>query len=136
MCGRAAQSAHVVENAKQLLGNPDNDDNYRNMAEADTKSSLNLSPGMPSLVFHKDNLSSSNAVFLSEKIWGLVPKAGTKSSPLPDGPSKHYSNLMFNARSESLYEKKTFSNLIQKGKVRFVNFFLYPQDLLHEEFLN
>lgn len=122
MCGRAAQSANAVENAKQLFGNPNNDKQEASniisgkIVEADAKSSLNLSPGMPSLVFHTDNLSSSNTIFLSEKIWGLVPKAGTKSSPLPDGPSKHYSNLMFNARSESLYEKKTFSNLIQKGK--------------------
>jgi putative SOS response-associated peptidase YedK len=94
----------------------------------------NLSPGMKSAIFHlslkknkKDktmeltseatskaignNAETSICIECTEKVWGLVPKSGTAQQPLPKGPSKHFSNLMFNARSDTLYDKRTFRDL-------------------------
>ncbi len=80
----------------------------------------NLSPGMKSTIFHrhfkqlsKNNDSDQTAIITcSEQIWGLVPKPGTKKDPIPPGPSKHFANLMFNARSDTLYDKRTFRDLL------------------------
>jgi putative SOS response-associated peptidase YedK len=96
---------------------------------------FNLSPGMKSIVFmnknkgrrHHDEANSAGTTSTStsttpcscrivstEQTWGIVPKAGTSQNPIPPGPSKHYSNLMFNARSDTLYDKRTFSQLLAK----------------------
>lgn len=87
----------------------------------------NLSPGMKSVIFHADNDVVNHGlkeetrqpnirVKCAEKIWGIVPKSGSKNNPLPAGPSKHFSNLMFNARSDTLYEKQTFRDLVLHKK--------------------
>jgi len=55
--------------------------------------------------------SSSRIITSSSKIWGLCPKHGTPKQPLEKGPGKHFANLMYNARSDTLYEKYTFSKL-------------------------
>lgn len=86
----------------------------------------NLSPGMKSIIFHSqqqehnnhchhDNQNQSKSSFsitCSEQIWGLIPYSGTIDNPLPMGPNKHFSTLMFNARSDTLYDKPTFRNLL------------------------
>lgn len=59
-----------------------------------------------------DGVSSAAPVLCSDvKVWGLVPQRGTRNKPLPGGMGQHFSNLMFNARSETLYEKQTFLRL-------------------------
>jgi len=59
-----------------------------------------------------DGASSGAPVLCSDvKIWGLVPQRGTRNKPLAGGMGQHFSNLMFNARSETLYEKQTFLRL-------------------------
>ncbi len=95
----------------------------------------NLSPGMKSVIFHRRELKKPsknintnlrprggggglNSIACSEQTWGLVPKSGTKNNPIPPGPSKHFANLMFNARSDTLYDKRTFRELL----------FAYPND--------
>ena len=55
--------------------------------------------------------AGSTVIVSSAKTWGLCPKNGTINHPLPDGPGKHFSNLMYNARSDTLYSKRTFSKL-------------------------
>ena len=77
------------------------------------RDNFNLSPGMTSVVFHAT--PTRTGITCSEKIWGLCPKSGSKSHPLPPGVSKHFSNLMYNARSDTLYEKKTFRPLALNG---------------------
>ena len=86
----------------------------------------NLAPGMGSVIFLLDESSASNSsvsinsrLSPTTKVWGIIPKSGTPQSPLPLGPNKHFSHLMYNARSETLYEKRTFRDLALKGNVRF-----------------
>ena len=57
------------------------------------------------------NSSSSTVIVSSAKTWGLCPNNGTVNRPLPEGPGKHFANLMYNARSDTLYDKRTFSKL-------------------------
>jgi len=96
---------------------------------------LNLSPGMKSIVFCKESCATESGttitpatsttiaslIIMREKVWGVVPRAGTKNSPLDDGPGQHFSNLMFNARSDTLYEKKTYRDLAIRGNVRILS---------------
>ncbi len=115
----------------------------------------NLGPGMSSVIFHKQpksttdddvddastractgitqkeknsrssSSSSPSICSTTNKVWGICPKSGTKNHPLPPGPGKHFSNLMFNARSETLYEKRTFRNLALTGNVSNANDAMY-----------
>eukprot|EP00979_Chaetoceros_neogracilis_P002534 scaffold433_cov260-Chaetoceros_neogracile.AAC.61 len=88
----------------------------------------NLAPGAKTIIFHAernhaadDDANHSNklghrtknisTITSSAKTWGLLPKHGTINHPLPEGPGKHYQSIMYNARSDTLYEKKTFSKL-------------------------
>lgn len=52
--------------------------------------------------------------------WGLVTKGGTSQHPLPkDSKARiamHFAGLMYNARSDTLFEKPTFSRLAQQRK--------------------
>eukprot|EP00554_Chaetoceros_debilis_P012229 CAMPEP_0194111350 /NCGR_PEP_ID=MMETSP0150-20130528/10371_1 /TAXON_ID=122233 /ORGANISM="Chaetoceros debilis, Strain MM31A-1" /LENGTH=390 /DNA_ID=CAMNT_0038800757 /DNA_START=230 /DNA_END=1402 /DNA_ORIENTATION=- len=97
--------------------------NAENIDFTSFRDNYNLSPGMESGIFIKQegegkNCSKTNAhiALSSTKLWGLCPKSGTKNHSLPPGPGKHFSNLMYNARSETLYEKRTFQNLALAGK--------------------
>ncbi|KAL7470234.1 hypothetical protein ACHAXS_010476 [Conticribra weissflogii] len=96
----------------------------------------NLSPGNVVMVFRRappskhssspptttDEKPSSNApiVECTPMIWGLLPQRGTSHRPhhLPRNPdfsaSPHYK--LFNARSETVYEKRSFANLILNGQ--------------------
>lgn len=111
-------------------------------ASSETFDNSNLSPGMNALVFVKGTLVTSapaspgpSAAHISrgrregkgvlhdpaptikctEKVWGLVTRGGTVQSPLPPGSTKHFSGLMFNARSDTLYDKRSFRDLALKG---------------------
>ena len=64
---------------------------------------------------HHMNTTRTTSITCSEQVWGIVPKGGSVNHPLPTGVSKHFSNLMFNARSDTLYEKRTFRDLALKG---------------------
>jgi putative SOS response-associated peptidase YedK len=140
MCGRSAQTLAVVGAAASSLGatlpnNPHHDcsnsspstkyaanknDNGEN-SSTDASSqewhdNFNMSPGMNAIVFWKEN----GELRADRKAWGLVPKAGTSQKPLPpSGKTRmalHFSNLMFNARSDTLFTKPTFSRLAGKGQ--------------------
>lgn len=79
---------------------------------------FNLSPGMDAIVFWKDKGKSgkNRTVQCGRKVWGLVPRGGTVTAPLAStGISMHFANLMFNARSDTLWEKATFRSLISAG---------------------
>lgn len=125
MCGRAVLTHVFLQSAVDMMihsntaikdpkdssaGNKKNDSQTNTSVIQDN---YNLSPGMPSVVFHKVN---DGSIVNSVKIWGLVPKGGTKSNPLADGLNKHFENLMYNARSDTLYDKRTFRELAMKGQ--------------------
>lgn len=136
MCGRSAQSVRGVEQAEEELRAAAHQQRItdqsggaasRRHEQASPPShwsssfdNVNMGPGMRGLVLHKggnETSGSSRGIVCEEMVWGLVPKAGTKTSPLPTGPSQHYSNLMFNARSDTLYDKRTFRDLALRGQV-------------------
>ncbi|KAL7520582.1 hypothetical protein ACHAWX_005301 [Stephanocyclus meneghinianus] len=78
----------------------------------------NMSPGNTPHVFRRR--PSSDELECIPMTWGLIPQNGTPHSPhhLPSDPrfssSPHFK--MFNARSETLYEKRSFSGLIRNGQ--------------------
>ena len=101
------------------INNNNNNDNGGN-SSTDASShewhdNFNMSPGMNAVVFWKEN----GELRADRKAWGLVPKAGTSPKPLPPSGNTrmalHFSNLMFNARSDTLFTKPTFSRLAGQG---------------------
>jgi putative SOS response-associated peptidase YedK len=135
MCGRAAQTQAAVGAAAASLGiaapslsTSAPESSSETATESATipttsrsayewRDNYNMSPGMDAMVFFKDD---KGGVTAERKIWGLVPRPGTTQSPLATGMNQHFSNLMFNARSDTLYSKPTFSRLAQTGKTCLV----------------
>mmetsp|Transcript_18677 Transcript_18677/g.51113 ORF Transcript_18677/g.51113 Transcript_18677/m.51113 type:complete len:265 (+) Transcript_18677:41-835(+) len=77
----------------------------------------NLAPGMSAMVFFKDE--NDGQIRMEPKVWGLVTRGGTKNQPLPTGTSmmaQHFQAHMFNARSDTLYERSTFARLASMGR--------------------
>jgi putative SOS response-associated peptidase YedK len=119
MCGRAAYSTRTVDIAAQSLGASHScSAGATDTSAKEQQSSINTSPGHTSHVFRRH--PSSNQAECIPMIWGLIPQHGTEQSPhhLPSDPgfasSPHYK--MFNARSETLYEKRSFSGLMRNGQ--------------------
>ena len=144
MCGRSAQSVRGVEQAEDIIrtagsggagaGGRNRGGNSRQQSSSAPSSSstshwpssynnVNMGPGMRGLVIRKSCNNDDvvdGGIACEEMVWGLVPKAGTKTSPLPEGPAQHYSNLMYNARSDTLYDKRTFRDLALRGQTAVV----------------
>ena len=140
MCIRAAQTRLAVRMAAQILGAPtpssneghghDNDnhnsthnDSNRNdhgNQHCDSEpwtDNFNLCPGMEAMVFWKDKDSSGGSLRCDRKKWGLVPRPGTSKNPLKtDSFNQHFENLMYNARTDTLWNKATFRSLLDKGQ--------------------
>jgi len=77
---------------------------------------FNLSPGMDAMVIWYDR-TPSGTLRATRQIWGLVPRGGTRSAPLSgDTMAQHFALRMFNARSDTLYQKTTFARLAKAGK--------------------
>jgi putative SOS response-associated peptidase YedK len=132
MCGRAAQTQAAVVAAAASLGiaapsvsasapetaasENNNDETVpTSRSSYEWRDNYNMSPGMDAMVFCKDE-KGGGVIRAQRKIWGLVPRSGTQQSPLATGMNQHFSNLMFNARSDTLYSKPTFSRLAATGK--------------------
>lgn len=136
MCGRAAQTRNAVFSAATALGasnadqkgNPTSTDSSTDNQEPQSKSNeaqstsqeftesplkyewrdnFNMSPGMDAMIFFKDG----DEIRMERKIWGIISRGGTRTSPLESGMSQHFQALMFNARSDTLYSKPTFARL-------------------------
>lgn len=157
MCGRTAQTVGAVNAASTSLktnsnfqgrlvdnigprqqppsssGNEDPQDNDpipNSDGSFPWHDNFNLSPGHDAVVF---TMNQQGEIQMDRKIWGLVTKAGTTKNPVPEGPSKHFANLMFNARSDTLFSKPTFSRLLGEGKTCLValdGFFEWKADAL------
>ena len=86
------------------------------------RDNYNLSPGHDCVVFRLnettagDSTGTTTTLEMERKYWGLVVKGGTESSPVPSGASKHFANLMFNARSDTLFTKPTFARLLSQKR--------------------
>jgi putative SOS response-associated peptidase YedK len=134
MCGRTAYSLNAVRAAAAAL---ENVDDVEKVVDADGVTSStrhvrqqrripdgevrrpNTGPGGEYIILRGasgggDELESCGA------IWGLMPNDGTRRIPhrLPDDPefsiSPHYA--MFNARSETIYDKISFRDLVHRGR--------------------
>lgn len=81
---------------------------------------LNSGPGHRHQIFRRSTEGTNGMECTPNAVWGLLPNDGTQQSPhrLPDdgkySVSPHYT--MFNARSETLHDKKSFGNLIRNGQ--------------------
>jgi putative SOS response-associated peptidase YedK len=133
MCGRAAQTEFAIRTAAEVLGanrknasttthgSLDSSSRARTDAtavhknnSASTRDNYNMSPGMDAVVFWLDR--TTRDVKMDRKVWGLVTRGGTQASPVATGMGQHFSNQMFNARSDTLYQRPTFSKLLSTGK--------------------
>lgn len=130
MCGRAAQTNAIVSAAASALGYSNsfrndsrNEDAGTNVPPSidchlslcnvsDDDDNFNMSPGMRAWVFWKEN----GVLKMGQKVWGIIPRHGTTASPLPTGMNHHFTNLMYNARTDTLFEKPTFARLAKSGK--------------------
>jgi putative SOS response-associated peptidase YedK len=113
----APESSSVTAAAVDRTSSHQNDETTPTSSSTEWRDNYNMSPGMDALVFWKDG---KHIIRVDQKVWGLVPRAGTKQSPLPIGMNQHFSNLMFNARSDTLYIKPTFARLASVGKTCLV----------------
>jgi putative SOS response-associated peptidase YedK len=117
MCGRASQTLRAAQEASDLIGaSPRKDANTvdRHLAAKDSGGddvdNYNMCPGMNALVMWKEG----GQYQLGRMTWGLLTKNGSKNNPIPTGKQRmslHFQNLMFNARSDTLFSKPTFSKL-------------------------
>lgn len=158
MCGRAVQTSNAAFSATRSLGaasSEDHNEETSSSAGQDEEQSnqhqqdqneeeqrphqrdnYNMSPGMDAVVIYMDHPHHQNSkprtIKAGRKVWGLVPRGGSKNHPLPTGMSQHFSNLMFNARSDTLYTKPTFSRLAHAGKTCLIavdGFFEWKEEL-------
>mmetsp|Transcript_1109 Transcript_1109/g.2310 ORF Transcript_1109/g.2310 Transcript_1109/m.2310 type:complete len:425 (-) Transcript_1109:71-1345(-) len=143
MCGRAAYSARAISAAAAALSNRDISKEVMSESIAAEKSAHsedaalelssilpiipseekdrpNTGPGHEYHIFRRSKNDIDAIECTPSAIWGLIPNNGTHHSPhlLPTDPeysvTPHYT--MFNARSETIYDKKSFSGLIRNGQ--------------------
>lgn len=123
MCGRAAQTYRAAKEAGLHLGaSMDSFDNQENHDSDSRENSgnansdnYNMCPGMSAVVMWKDG----DKIAIDRMAWGLITKAGTDKRPLPTGKERmslHFQNLMFNARSDTLFSKPSFSKLASQNR--------------------
>lgn len=125
MCGRAAQTRQAVHVAAAVLGAPEPSDQVPNRVNQEISTgtrfgwsdNYNMSPGMDAVVFWRDD---HGVIQSSLKTWGLVTRSGSIDKPIPPGMSKHFEGLMFNARSDTLWDKPTFVGLLHKQRACIV----------------
>ncbi|KAL7436943.1 hypothetical protein ACHAXH_004855 [Discostella pseudostelligera] len=142
MCGRTAYSARSINIAAAAFDSstrPSSKDAYDSFADAkpspspSTQSRINrlvpseetnrpnAGPGSTMHIFRCSRKSEGgNNLELCTGVWGLIPNNGSQPAPhlLPSDPkfskTPHYK--MFNARSETIYDKRSFSGLIRNGQ--------------------
>lgn len=134
MCGRFAQTTNATHVAASSFGvsraskasdisahgrNSDSVDDFSSksgeLGNGD-RDNYNMSPGMDAAVIWMEN----GELKMDRKVWGLVTKGGNPQHPLPsDSKARmgmHFAGLMFNARSDTLFTKPTFSRLAHQGR--------------------
>jgi putative SOS response-associated peptidase YedK len=103
----------TIANTNVKIGNEFDTDNIDDDEVERTvyisRDNYNMSPGMDAIVFWMNH--STNQIQMKRMVWGLLPRNGSINIPLEKGMNKHFNSLMFNARSDTLYDKPTFYNL-------------------------
>lgn len=148
MCGRAAQTQYAATAAAKTFGaslpktpsDPHERDSFvsdgggtsetfdpRDEPKDDPilhRDNFNMSPGMDVMVIYKDGNGIGGTLRMDHKKWGLITRSGTAKRPLyqndKDILQLCFANLCFNARSDTLYSKPTFSRLALQGKTCIV----------------
>eukprot|EP00531_Pseudo-nitzschia_arenysensis_P012774 CAMPEP_0116142130 /NCGR_PEP_ID=MMETSP0329-20121206/14743_1 /TAXON_ID=697910 /ORGANISM="Pseudo-nitzschia arenysensis, Strain B593" /LENGTH=381 /DNA_ID=CAMNT_0003637343 /DNA_START=124 /DNA_END=1269 /DNA_ORIENTATION=- len=122
MCGRVAQTLGVVDIAERNFSASSNNEASNTSTPTasvchPSKANFNLSPGMDCDVML---VNENGDLEISRKKWGLISKNGTAKKPLYNEESEIiklcFESLCFNARSETLYSKPTFSKLVLGGR--------------------
>lgn len=120
MCGRIAQTVSVVNIAARKFSSS----SHEAFATPSTTlewhppgGNFNLSPGMDCGVML---INEKGDFQIDRKKWGLITKNGTAKKPLYTDGSELiklcFESLCFNARSDTLYSKPTFSKLALTGR--------------------
>lgn len=130
MCGRAAQSLRTANEAASRFQAVNKDSSSDNNPKTST---YNLSPGMNAAVMWKDD---DGQVVMDNMGFGLITRGGSKNHPIPSGKQRMnlmFQNLMFNARSDTLFSKPTFARLLAQKKsciIALDGYFEWKQSLL------
>ena len=129
MCGRTAYSSRSINTAAAAFENPksspskDVNESVIRLDPSEVTNRPNAGPGSTMHIFRRstDEKRKDNIMLeLCAGVWGLIPNNGSHHAPhlLPSdskfSSSPHYS--MFNARSETIYDKRSFSGLIRNGQ--------------------
>lgn len=141
MCGRTAYSSRSINTAAAAFESRSFADGKSSASSSSSSSSSqvqsriirrdpsdvpsrpNAGPGSTMQIFRrstKDDVKNNSSLELCTGVWGLIPNNGSHHAPhlLPSDPkfssSPHYK--MFNARSETIYEKRSFRGLIRNGQ--------------------
>jgi putative SOS response-associated peptidase YedK len=127
MCGRASQTLRTAREAGSNFGasypnecdGPVQDDNKidaeKGRGKLGDSDCYNMCPGMNAFVIKNED----EKIIMKKNAWGLITKHGSAKNPLPKGNERmslHFQNLMFNARSDTLFSKPTFSKLATQKK--------------------
>jgi putative SOS response-associated peptidase YedK len=149
MCGRAAQTQQAAATAAKTFGASfttdetsyrgesvahgnadghhgfDHHDSQDGGAVPHHRDNFNMSPGMDVMVIYRNAEQQQHGELqMDHKKWGLISKSGTAHKPLyqndKDILQLCFSNLCYNARSDTLYAKPTFSRLALQGKTCIV----------------
>ncbi|KAG7341659.1 SOS response associated peptidase SRAP [Nitzschia inconspicua] len=142
MCGRAVQTQYAAITAAKTFGassqhalesshrdETTNDQQFNESGrkihhnkEASTihRDNFNMSPGMDVMVIYQEQ----GKLLMNHKKWGLISRSGTVNKPLfetdKDILQLCFANLCYNARSDTLFAKPTFSRLALQGKTCIV----------------
>ena len=117
MCGRVAQTADAVNVAVTKFPTLPRCEKLTVHSESMSNDNFNISPGMECDVMLKNE---NGNLYVERKKWGLVTKTGNVKKPLytdrRDLIKMCFDSLCFNARSDTLYSKPTFSKLAHRGR--------------------
>eukprot|EP00980_Cylindrotheca_fusiformis_P010700 scaffold2400_cov187-Cylindrotheca_fusiformis.AAC.5 len=122
MCGRASQTLAAAHEVGEQLGvgapksgNVSDEGLVEGKTERDNFDNYNMCPGMNAFVIFKND----DKYEMERMSWGLLTKNGTSKKPIQTGKQRmslQFQSLMFNARSDTLFSKPTFSKLAHQRR--------------------
>ena len=121
MCGRVAQTVNVVNEGARIFAGSSQQEISAMLTTSPKCDSIsdnfNLSPGMDCQVYL---INEKGEFQVNRKKWGIITKSGTAKKPLYTNERELiklcFDSLCFNARSDTLCSKPTFSKLVNKGR--------------------
>ena len=117
MCGRVAQTTDAVNVAVTKFPTISRCEKSSVPSGLFSNDNFNISPGMECDVMM---VNENGDLYVERKKWGLITKNGNIKKPLytdrRDLIKMCFDSLCFNARSDTLYSKPTFSKLAHRGR--------------------